>query len=321
MGSTITQQFQVSAFYHFSSIEDPVVFRERLLVWLNGKGILGTVLVAHEGVNGTVSGGPGEVDALMVFLSELLGLEKLPFKRAFCAEQPFHRLKVRLKKEIVTLGVEGIDPTLEVGVYVAPEDWNALISREDVFLVDTRNDYEYAVGSFKGAIDPGTSSFREFPDFVERAMDPQKQSKVAMFCTGGIRCEKATAYMLQKGFKEVYHLQGGILEYLNRIPPEESLWQGECFVFDERVTVDHSLNQGSYVMCHACRIPLNETDILTDAYVEGISCPYCVGHLSEDKKARLQQRQFQMDLAKKRNEKHLGGQHPRHQVQWSDELG
>jgi UPF0176 protein len=321
MPSEVTDRIQVSAFYLFKTIIAPSDFQMSIKRWLEKTSILGTVLVASEGVNGTISGIPDEVEAFMVELAARLEVERLPYKRAFCESQPFHRMKVRLKNEIVTLGVEGIDPTSEVGEYVKPEDWNALIEQEDVTVVDTRNEYEYSVGTFKGAIDPKTTSFRDFPEYVKNNLDPDKTKKVAMFCTGGIRCEKATAYMLKQGFKEVYHLQGGILEYLNKVPKEASMWEGECFVFDDRVTVDHDLQKGSYAMCHACRMPLNEEDRTSDAFVEGISCPYCIGHTSSEKKERLKQRQLQMELAKTRNEKHLGGKHPRHRFDWVDEVG
>jgi len=311
---------QVSALYKFTEVGDPVALKDRLIRYLADTSLLGTVLVAKEGVNGTISGPPKEVEDFIVFLSDALGVENIPSKRATSSFRPFHRMKVRLKKEIVTLGVDGIDPNREVGQYVPPEQWNALIEREDVVLVDTRNDYEYAVGSFKGALNPKTKSFREFPDYVDRNLDPAKTPKVAMFCTGGIRCEKATGLMLQKGFKEVYHLEGGILEYFNRVDSKQSLWDGECFVFDERVTVNQELQQGAYKMCHACRMPLNSKDLSSPEYEEGISCPKCYDHLTQEKRDRLAQRNLQMELAKKRQERHLGKRQNRHSLVDSDGL-
>lgn len=329
-GNNIAQQMekqensepvQVSAFYKFTAVEDPVALKDNLDRYLADTGILGTVLIAKEGVNGTISGSKQEVECFIAHLSDALAVSEIAFKRATATFRPFHRMKVRLKKEIVTLGVEGIDPTREVGQYIPPEQWNALIEREDVVLVDTRNDYEFAVGSFRGALNPNTKSFREFPDYVDRNLDPEKTPKVAMFCTGGIRCEKATGLMLQKGFKEVYHLQGGILEYFNRIDNQESLWDGECFVFDERVTVNQNLEQGEYRMCHACRMPLSQEDIASEHYEEGISCPHCHEQLTDEKRERLQQRNLQMKLAKDRNDSHLGKRHSRHLVENLEDLG
>jgi UPF0176 protein len=219
---------------------------------------------------------------------------------------PFYRMKVRLKKEIVTLGVPGISPSKKVGRYVAPEDWNALIADPDVLLIDTRNTYEYDIGSFKGAVDPHTTTFREFPEYVKNNLDPAKHKKVAMFCTGGIRCEKASAFMLEQGFEDVYHLQGGILKYLEKVPASESLWQGECFVFDQRVAVGHGLALGEYDQCHACRHPVSPEEKARDQYMEGISCPYCYDKLSEEKRASAAERQRQVELAAQRGLAHIG---------------
>lgn len=306
--------FQVSAFYKFAGIDSPSDLKQKLDAYLAGTSILGTVLIAGEGVNGTISGIQSEVDSFILHLSELIGVISIPYKIAKASFRPFHRMKVRLKKEIVSLGVEGIDPNREVGSYVSPEEWNQLIQREDVVLIDTRNDYEYGVGTFKGAINPNTKSFREFPSFVDANLDPGKTPKVAMFCTGGIRCEKASALMLKKGFKEVFHLKGGILEYFHRVPSDASLWEGECFVFDERVTVNQNLEQGDYTMCHACRMPLNHDDRNSQYFVEGVSCPHCHDRLTEGRKQRLEQRNLQMSLARKRNERHIGKRHSRHTI-------
>lgn len=317
---SLVSKYQVSAFYQFVEVASPETKKAELENYLKSTSILGTVLVAGEGVNGTISGPTDELEQFFDFLKKVLGVDELPYKVAFCETQPFHRMKVKLKKEIVTLGIEGIDPLQQVGEYVEAEDWNELIGRDDVLLVDTRNDYEYAVGTFEGAVNPNTKNFREFPDYVDREMSPDKTPNVAMFCTGGIRCEKATALMLKKGFKNVYHLNGGILEYFNRIPEEKSTWSGECFVFDERVTVNQNLEQGSYEMCHACRMPLSEEETKSEHYVKGVSCEYCHDKTSADKKERLQQRNLQMQLAKEREEKHLGQPHPRHLQIDSDEI-
>lgn len=313
-------KFQVSAFYRFVAVRDPDQLKAVLDEYLDKTDMLGTVLVAAEGVNGTISGLKVDVESFLVFLAGQLGIDELPYKVAQAPSRPFHRMKVRLKKEIVTLGVKGIDPLKKVGTYVCPKEWNDLIQREDVVLVDTRNEYEYTVGTFKGAKNPHTNSFREFPEYVNKTLDPKINTKVAMFCTGGIRCEKATSLMLEKGFKEVYHLEGGILEYFNQIPEDKSLWDGECFVFDERVTVDQNLRAGSYKMCHACRMPLSEDDQRSDHYEKGISCPHCHEQISEEKKARLQQRNLQMKLANERKELHLGQKHERHLQPVTDEL-
>lgn len=304
--------FRVSAFYKFIPVSDPAELKQQLEGFLESRSVLGTILVAREGINGTVSGPEQEVEALLHFLATCLGLETLPFKVAEAPFRPFHRMKVRLKREIVTLGVEGLDPSRKVGTYVKPGEWNDLIQQQDVVLVDTRNDYEYAVGTFEGALNPKTQSFREFPAYVKEHLDPDKTPKVAMFCTGGIRCEKATSLLLEQGFKEVYHLEGGILEYLHQVPTSESLWKGECFVFDERVTVNHELEPGSYAMCHACRMPLSPDDLSSPHYAEGLSCPHCHDKITSEKRERLRQRNLQMKLARERNERHLGARHKRH---------
>jgi UPF0176 protein len=243
---------------------------------------------------------------VLSWLDQQPGLDNIDTKESWDREIPFYRTKVKLKKEIVTMGVEGIDPKQVVGTYVKPEDWNDLISDPDVVLVDTRNDYEVEIGTFKGAIDPQTTSFREFPQWAKDNLGSSKNKKVAMFCTGGIRCEKSTAYMKEQGFDEVYHLQGGILKYLEQVPQEQSLWQGECFVFDNRVAVDHDLKRGSYDQCHACRMPITEQEKTLETYTEGLSCHHCYGTVSEEQKQRFAQRQKQVQLAKARGEEHIG---------------
>jgi UPF0176 protein len=237
-------------------------------------------------------------------------LADLEHKESYDDHMPFYRMKVKLKREIVTMGVEGVDPNLRVGTYVKPQDWNALLNDPDVLLIDTRNDYEYGIGSFRGAVDPHTQSFREFPEYVRSHLDPTRQKKVAMFCTGGIRCEKASAFMLSEGFEEVYHLHGGILKYLEEVPPEESVWEGECFVFDNRVAVDHKLEKGRYDQCYGCRHPITEEDKVSDKYEKGVCCPLCYDRLTPDQKARFSERQKQIELAAQRGEVHVGAPPP-----------
>jgi len=299
-------QCVVAALYKFVRIEDPETFRNNLFDFMEENEIRGTILIAHEGINGTVSGSRAHVDAFLNYLRADSRLADLEHKESYTDTCPFLRTKVRLKKEIVTLGVEGVDPNEVVGTYVDPKDWNDLISQEDVVLVDTRNDYEFQIGSFKEALNPDTTSFRQFPDYVKTHLDPTKVKKVAMFCTGGIRCEKATSYMKTQGFEEVYHLKGGILKYLEEVDPAESAWEGECFVFDDRVSVDHSLSPGEYDLCHACRMPISEEDKASELYVLGESCPFCHEKHSEEDRMRLRERQRQIELAKTRGERHLG---------------
>ena len=300
----------VAALYKFVTIDEPEQFRDALFSFMNENEIRGTVLVANEGINGTISGSRAHVDALLKYLRSDPRFADLDHKESYTDDCPFLRTKVRLKKEIVTLGVEGVDPNRVVGTYVDPKEWNELIAREDVVLVDTRNDYEYQIGSFKQALNPDTTSFRQFPAYVEANLDPAKNKKVAMFCTGGIRCEKATSYMKMQGFEEVYHLKGGILKYLEEVDPKESLWEGECFVFDDRVSVDHDLNPGEYDLCHDCRMPISEEDKQSKLYVLGESCPFCHEQHTPEDRARLRERQRQIELAKERGERHLGSNLP-----------
>ena len=296
----------VAALYCFVKIKNTAKIRKILLELSNELDIKGTLLLASEGVNGTVSGSREAVDKLILQLAKLVDLTKIEYKESFAYSNPFLRMKVKLKKEIVTLGVSGVDPTTCVGKYISPHDWNDLLQDPEVLVIDTRNDYECAIGTFKGAVDPKTTTFRQFPEFVADNIAPNKFKKVAMFCTGGIRCEKASSYMLQQGFSEVYHLKGGILKYLEEISPEESLWQGECFVFDERVAVKHGLEIGSYDQCYGCRHPITNADKEHPSYVKGVSCPNCADSTSEEQKVRFQERQRQIDLAKMRGDKHLG---------------
>lgn len=297
----------VCALYKFVTLEDYEAIREPLRKVLVDNQVKGTLLLACEGVNGTIAGSREGVNAVLAWLQSDPRLAELEYKESYTDTPPFYRTKIKLKKEIVTMGVEGIDPKRVVGTYVKPKDWNALISDPEVLLVDTRNDYEYQVGTFEYALNPNTTTFREFPDYVKANLDPAKHKKVAMFCTGGIRCEKSTAYMKEQGFEDVFHLQGGILKYLEEVPEAESLWKGECFVFDERVTVNHQLEKGHYDQCHACRLPITEEDKQSEHYQPGVSCHYCYDHVSEDQRARFAEREKQMRLAKERGEVHMGG--------------
>ncbi len=300
-------KYVVAAFYKFASLPDYKDKQPLLQSFCLEQGVKGTILLAEEGVNGTIAGPRAAVEAVLTELRSDARLSALAHKESYTDTLPFYRMKVKLKKEIVTLGVEGIDPNKQVGTYVPPEKWNDLISDPEVTLVDTRNRYEVGIGTFNGAQNPNTDSFVEFPEYVEKNLDKNKHRKVAMFCTGGIRCEKASAYMLAQGFEEVYHLEGGILKYLENIPAEESEWPGECVVFDQRVAVDHDLESGSYQTCYGCRHPLSETDVASPKYEEGICCPYCVDALTEEKRGPLAERQRQVELADKRNTRHIGG--------------
>lgn len=299
-------QIVVCALYKFVTLEKFQDLRQPLLKVMEYNNIRGTLLLASEGINGTVASNRKGIDALMAWLAKDSRLGHIATKESFETNNPFNRIKVKLKKEIVTMGVEGIDPKQVVGTYVKPQDWNALISDPDIVLVDTRNDYEVKVGTFKGALNPNTTNFREFPQYVSEHLDPKANKKVAMFCTGGIRCEKSTAYLKEQGFDEVYHLQGGILKYLEEVPEEQTLWQGECFVFDDRVTVNHQLEKGQYDQCHACRLPITKAEQTSDKYIEGISCPHCFDQHTPQQRERFKERQHQMQLAKQRGEAHMG---------------
>ncbi|WP_428818938.1 rhodanese-related sulfurtransferase [Microbulbifer sp. MCCC 1A16149] len=296
----------VCALYKFVSLDNFESLREPLLKTLLDNEVRGTLLLAREGINGTVAGSRAGIDALLAFLKSDPRLATLDYKESYTAEMPFLRSKVKLKREIVTMGVEGIDPRRTVGTYVKPQDWNALISDPEVLLIDTRNDYEFQVGTFEHAVNPNTTTFREFPQYVKEHLDPHKHKKVAMFCTGGIRCEKSTAYLKEQGFDEVYHLQGGILKYLEDVPKEETLWKGECFVFDDRVTVNHDLERGSYEQCNACRMPVTDEEMQSEQFEQGVSCPHCYDSVPEADKARFREREKQIQLAKARGEDHLG---------------
>ncbi|MGR9114587.1 MAG: oxygen-dependent tRNA uridine(34) hydroxylase TrhO [Gammaproteobacteria bacterium] len=298
----------VCALYKFVELDNYQALRQPLLKIMENHRVRGTLLLADEGINGTVAGTRQAVDTLLHWLRDDSRLADIEFKESLTDQPPFKRSKVKLKKEIVTLGVEGIDPKRVVGTYVEPKDWNELISDPEVMLIDTRNDYEVKVGTFKNAINPETETFREFPRYVKENLNPANHKKVAMFCTGGIRCEKSTAYLKTQGFEEVYHLRGGILKYLEEVPEQESLWQGECFVFDERVTVNQRLEQGNYDQCNACRLPITETDKASDKYQQGVSCPHCYDKITAEQKYRFREREKQIALAKKRGEVHMGAE-------------
>ncbi|MCT2398738.1 rhodanese-related sulfurtransferase [Novosphingobium mangrovi (ex Huang et al. 2023)] len=307
--------WRVAALYHFTRFEDFASLRDPLDSLCREQGIRGTLLLASEGINGTIAGTPGGIDKVLEHIRALPGCADLEVKLSTASAMPFHRMKVRLKREIVTMGEPDIDPRAIVGTYVDPQDWNALISDPDTIVIDTRNDYEVAVGTFVGAIDPKTASFRDFPEWFRRerarlldASRPgnEKTPKVAMFCTGGIRCEKSTAFLKQEGVEEVYHLKGGILKYLETVPEELSLWRGECFVFDQRVTIGHGLVEGSYTLCHACRRPVSAQDGASPLYEAGVSCPACHSERTDEQRASYRERQRQEMLAADRGQAHVG---------------
>ena len=306
--ATSKKNVVVCALYKFTILDDYKELREPLLTLLLNNKIKGTLLLAHEGINGTIAGDRESIDKALAWLQSDSRFESLSCKESYDEENPFHRTKVKLKKEIVTMGVEDIDPKEIVGTYVKPENWNQLISDPEVLLVDTRNDYEVHIGTFKNAINPNTQTFREFPQYVKENLNPQKHKKVAMFCTGGIRCEKSTAFLKQQGFDEVFHLEGGILKYLENVPENDSMWEGECFVFDNRVAVNHKLQKGQYDQCNACRLPITEDDKKSDKYMEGVSCSHCHEKLSSEQMQRFTERQKQIELARVRGEQHIGGE-------------
>ncbi|MEM9026567.1 MAG: rhodanese-related sulfurtransferase [Verrucomicrobiota bacterium] len=298
----------IRAFYKFVHLPDFEKVRERLLEVATDQAIKGTILLAEEGINGTVAGLRANMDHLFAAIRSDSRLQSLKYKESVSQVQPFYRIKVRLKKEIVTMGIPHVDPNHTVGTYVSGEAWNDLISDPDTVVIDTRNDYETAIGTFENAVSPNTQSFREFPKWVEENKDYLEGKKIAMFCTGGIRCEKSTAYMKVNGYQDVYHLDGGILQYLEDMPKEQSKWNGECFVFDNRVAVNHDLEPGSYDMCHACRRPLSREDMESDLFIQGVSCPHCHNQHTDERKKAFEMRQRQVELAKERGTCHIGGE-------------
>ncbi|MBT6009587.1 rhodanese-related sulfurtransferase [Amylibacter sp.] len=296
----------VAALYHFTKFSDYKKLQDPLRKICNSEGIKGSLLIAYEGINGTISGSRSGIDAVLKHIRSMPGCSNLEHKESFASEIPFKRMKVKLKKEIVTMGQPHIDPTLNVGNYIEPSDWNNLISQDDVIVIDTRNDYEVAIGSFDGAIDPETKSFGEFPEWWEENRSKYQDKRVAMFCTGGIRCEKSTNFLLNEGVKDVYHLKGGILKYLEEVPEKNSKWNGECFVFDSRVSVKHGLEEGIYNLCYACRMPLAPDDFKKEEFEKGVSCHLCIDSNDDERKERFRERQYQVELADKRGKHHIG---------------
>ena len=298
--------YTIAALYHFSRFSDPDSLRKPLLALCNEHAVKGTLLIAGEGINGTIAGPRKGVDAVIAHIRSLPGCPDLEWKESTATEPLFSKMKVRLKREIITMGQPDVDPLARVGHYVDPTDWNDLIGRDDVAVIDSRNDYEVSIGSFDGAIDPQTQSFGEFPAWWEANKDRFHNKKIAMFCTGGIRCEKSTNYLIGQGIEDVFHLKGGILKYLEEIPQENSSWKGDCFVFDNRVSVSHGLKEGPHVLCHGCRRPILPADAEREGYEAGVSCHQCVHETSEDDKNRFRERQRQMALAKARGTTHRG---------------
>lgn len=296
----------VAAFYKFTALPDFIEHQAGLRAAAEKAGVFGTILLAPEGVNGTIAGSREGIDAVLAHLRTLPRCAGLEWKESRTGDNPFHRMKVRLKKEIVAMGVTGIDPGKSFERYIAPEDWNDVISDPEILVIDTRNDYEVSIGIFDGAVDPKTKSFRDFPAWFREFRKTHDVKKVAMYCTGGIRCEKSTAFLRSEGVDDVVHLKGGILKYLETVPAEKSLWRGECFVFDQRVSVAHNLEPGSYAMCYACRQPITNEDMASPLYIKGVSCPACHDTLSDEQKRNFAERQKQVELAAARGETHIG---------------
>jgi UPF0176 protein len=301
--------FLTAALYKFVELPDFADLKAPLLDCCNNNQVKGTILLASEGINGTIAGSSEGVHAVLAFLRSDPRFADLVHKESFSEKAPFYRLKIRLKREIVTMGIPDINPRLMAGKYVKPEEWNKLLDDPEVVVVDVRNDFEVSMGTFEGAINPKTKSFSELPEWVLRETALRNKPKVAMFCTGGIRCEKSTAFLRTQGFDEVYHLEGGILKYLETVPEAESRWEGECFVFDERVSVGHGLKSGNYELCRGCRHPISQEDKASELFVLGVSCPHCYDSKTETKKQGLSERQRQIELAKRRNQLHIGARY------------
>nr|AFD03325.1 rhodanese domain-containing protein [uncultured bacterium W5-15b] len=300
------KEITIVSLYKFVNILDTESFRKELLAECKNLAIKGTFIIASEGINGTIAGTGENIESVIQFLECDNRFADIECKYSFDNKIPFYRMKVKIKDELIPIGVDGVDPREIVGTYVSPKEWNKLVEDPEVLLIDVRNQYEIEVGSFKGALNPETDNFRYFPEFVENNLEPDEHRKVAMFCTGGIRCEKASSYMLSKGFKEVFHLKGGILKYLEDVPKEKSLWDGECFVFDNRASVDHDLQNGIYDLCHNCRFPVSPEDMESEYFVKGISCPRCHDSITPERRTSLEERNRQIRLAKERNQSHLG---------------
>ena len=300
---------KIVALYKFCKIEDPIYFQKFIKSELSSLNILGTIIIGEEGINGTISGNESSLNEAITSLKSINLFQDLDLKESYSSKKPFLRLKIKIKEEIVSMGLRDIDPTTQAGQYIVPEAWNDLINDKDTVLIDTRNNYEYSIGSFENSLNPETNNFKEFPKWVEKQgfNESDKKSKnFAMFCTGGIRCEKASSYMKNHGFKNVFHLKGGILKYLEKIDVEDSKWKGECFVFDDRVSVKHDLSEGEYDLCHGCRTPITEQDKLSSNYVKGVSCQHCINEKTTEQVKRYKSRQKQINLAKTKNENHLG---------------
>lgn len=302
---TTMPPYVVTALYKFVDLPTFESYQKPLKQFCLNHQIYGTLLLAREGINGTVAGSKHSIEKFHTYIKSMPEFRDIDHKESWAETQPFQRMKVRLKQEIVALGDPHVDPTKTVGDYVSPADWNAIISDPDVINIDTRNDYEVAIGTFKGAVNPNTTSFKDFKDYVRNTLDPKKHKKVAMFCTGGIRCEKASSFMLNEGFETVYHLQGGILKYLEDISESDSMWQGDCFVFDDRVSVTHGLELGQHTECHACRMPIKPEDMKKDSFELGVSCYHCIDNTDADFKNRMRERQKQIALSTARGEKHF----------------
>jgi UPF0176 protein len=305
--------FLTAALYKFVELSDFAELRAPLFAYCDLHQVKGTILLAEEGINGTIAGSPEGIYAVLEFLRRDPRLADLTHKESFSEKSPFYRLKVRLKREIVTMGVPDINPNRMAGQYVKPEDWNQLLDDPDVVVIDVRNDYEVAIGTFSGAVNPQTKSFSELPEWVRQEPALRHKPKVAMFCTGGIRCEKSTAFLRTEGFDQVYHLEGGILKYLETVPEAESRWEGECFVFDERVSVNHGLVPGQYELCRGCRHPISPADQASELFVLGVSCPHCHAEKTEAQRQGFLERQRQIELAKRRNQIHIGARYDRHE--------
>ena len=299
-------EYCIATFYRFLRIANPEKLQEKLQGLCRENAIKGTILIASEGINATVAGSKNAVTTLVTYLESHGCISKEDVKESYCDEIPFYRMKVKIKDEIVTMGLPHVHPDQKTGKHLDPAEWNRLLEDPDVLLIDTRNYYEYEIGTFPGAVSPNTNSFTEFPRYIQDNLSGMIDRKIAMFCTGGIRCEKASSYLLEEGFRNVYQLQGGILQYLLEVPADENLWQGECFVFDQRVAVDANLQKGEHELCYACRMPVSPPDMQSEKYEEGISCPRCYDGLTEDKRANLAERQKQVTLAKSRNQQHIG---------------
>jgi len=299
---------KVATFYKFIQLDNLETLRDRCLKFCEQQGIKGTILLATEGINSTISGEEESINHFLQFLQQDDRFLDIEPKISDTDQSPFHRLKVKIKSEIVTMGVNEIKPAITTGKHIDPETWNQIISDPEVLVIDTRNQYEYKVGTFHNAVSPQTDNFRQFPEFVEENLDPNKHKKIAMFCTGGIRCEKASAYLIEQGFEEVYQLDGGILNYLETVPSDKSLWKGECFVFDHRVAVNEELEKGNYELCYGCGQPLSPEDRQSEKYEPGVSCPYCCDYLTQQQRDRFWERRRQQELAKQRHQKHIGAE-------------